>query len=104
MVDRSSHARLERIVGGLLRYGTLAACASIAAGLLSGGAGSRGLEFGIVLLIAMPVLRVTLTTTVFLLTRDYLFAAISAAVLAIIVLGFLLGTGGIGVMPSLHSP
>ena len=49
----------------------------------------------IVLLIALPVLRVALTTAVFLFERDYLFAAISGAVLAIIALGFLLGPGGL---------
>ena len=53
------------------------------------------MEIGIVLLIALPVLRVALTTAVFLFERDDLFSAISGAVLAIIALGFLLGTGGV---------
>jgi uncharacterized membrane protein len=53
------------------------------------------MAIGIVLLIALPVLRVALTTAVFLVERDYLFAAISGAVLAIIALRFLLGTSGV---------
>ena len=52
------------------------------------------MAIGIVLLIALPVLRVALTTAVFLAERDYLFAAISGTVLDIIALGFLLGTSG----------
>lgn len=44
------------------------------------------------MLIALPVLRVGLMTAVFLLEKDYRFAAISGAVLLIIALGFLLGT------------
>jgi uncharacterized membrane protein len=53
------------------------------------------MAIGIVLLIALPVLRVALTTAVFLVERDSLFAAISGAVLAIIALRFLLGTSGV---------
>jgi uncharacterized membrane protein len=53
------------------------------------------MAIGIVPLIALPVLRVALTTAVFLVERDYLFAAISEVVLAIIALGFLLGTSGV---------
>jgi uncharacterized membrane protein len=45
--------------------------------------------------IVLPMLRVALTTAVFLVERDYLFAAISGVVLAIIALGFLLGTSGV---------
>ena len=52
------------------------------------------MAIGIVLLIALPVLRVALTTAVFLAERGYLYAVISGAVLAIIALGFLLGTSG----------
>jgi uncharacterized membrane protein len=53
------------------------------------------MAIGIVLLIALPVLRFAMTTAVFLAERDHLFAAISGAVLAIIALGFLLGTSGV---------
>jgi uncharacterized membrane protein len=104
MEDRRRLLRMERILAGLLRYGALAASGSIAVGMamrmLAGassgvhaGLASRCMAIGIVLLIALPVLRVALTTAVFLYEGDYFFAAISSTVLGIIVLGFLLGTG-----------
>jgi uncharacterized membrane protein len=94
---------MERILAGLLRYGAFVASGWIAVGMAMGrfggappnlhvGLADRFMAIGIVLLIALPVLRVALTTAVFLFERDYLFAAISAAVLIIITLGFLAGT------------
>ena len=50
------------------------------------------LAIGIVMLIALPVLRVAIMAVIFLLEKDYRFAAISMTVLLIITLGFLLGT------------
>jgi hypothetical protein len=104
--DRRRLRRMEDILAALLPHGALVASGWIAVGMaigLSGGAHSerhvglaeRCMAIGIVLLIALPVLRVALTTAVFLIERDYLFAAISGTVLAIIALGFLLGTGGV---------
>ena len=52
----------------------------------------RCLAIGIVHLIALPVLRVAMMTGLFLLEKDYCFAAISCAVLGIVALGFLRGT------------
>ena len=92
--------RMERILAGLLRYGALVASGWIALGMASSlfkdvlpliGLSDRCLAIGIVLLIALPVLRVAMMTGVFLLEKDYRFAAISCAVLGIIALGFLLG-------------
>ncbi len=105
MADRRRLLRLEGILAGLLRYGALAASGWIAVGMVMGmlggapsdlhaGLASQCMAIGIVLLIVLPVVRVALTTAVFLFERDYLFAAISGAVLGIIALGFLLGTGG----------
>ena len=102
--DRDRLRRMETLLAGLLRYGALVASAWIAAGLAMGmppGGASAPLAslanqcttIGIVLLIVLPVLRVALTTVVFLFEKDYLFAAISGAVLAIIVVGFVLGVG-----------
>jgi uncharacterized membrane protein len=102
--DQRRLRRMEDILAGLLRYGALTASGWIAVGMVMGlfdvaaskphaGLADRCVAIGIVLLIALPVLRVALTTAVFLFERDYLFAAISGAVLAIIALGFLLGTG-----------
>ncbi len=95
---------MEGILAGLLRYGALAASGWIAVGMVLGMLGgapsdlhaelaSRCMAIGIVLLIALPVLRVALTTVVFLFERDYWFAAISGTVLGIIALGFFLGAG-----------
>jgi uncharacterized membrane protein len=103
--DRQRLLRMEGLLTGLLRYGALVASGWMALGmalsLLSTASGTahhlatisdRCLAIGIVLLIALPVLRVGLMTAVFLLEKDYRFAVISGAVLLIITLGFLLGT------------
>ena len=101
--DRLRLLRMESILAGLLRYGALVASGWIAIGMAMGKSGGappglhvgladRCMAIGIVLLIALPVLRVALTTVVFLFERDYLFAAISGAVLIILTLGFLAGT------------
>ena len=101
--DRRRLLRLESILAGLLRYGALAASGWIAVGMgmsmfggvfpqLHAGLADRCTAIGTVLLIALPVLRVALTTVVFLFEGDYLFAAISGSVLLIIMLGLLLGT------------
>jgi uncharacterized membrane protein len=98
--DQRRLLRIEGFLGGLLRYGALVASGWIALGmalnLIGGGAlpsliAERCLAVGIVLLIALPVLRVALMAVVFLFEKDYRFAAIAGAVLAIIVLGFFLG-------------
>jgi uncharacterized membrane protein len=99
--DRQQPLRMERILAGLLRYGALVASSWMAVGMalsLSKGVlalntlSDRCLAIGIVLLITLPVLRVALMVGVFVLERDYRFAAIACAVLGIIALGFLLGT------------
>jgi uncharacterized membrane protein len=99
--DRQHLLRMERILAGLLRYGAIVASGLMAVGMALSlfedvvpliRFSDRCLAIGIVLLIALPVLRVALMTGVFLLEKDYRFAAISCAVLAIIALGFLLGT------------
>lgn len=95
---------MERILASLLRYGALAAAGWIALGMALNmchdvcptfhivvAISDRCLVIGIVLLIALPVLRVALMTAVFLLQKDYRFAVISAVVLTIITLGFVLG-------------
>jgi hypothetical protein len=99
--DRQHLLRMEGILAGLLRYGALVASGWVALGMALSlfkdvlpliAFSDRCLAIGIVLLIALPVLRVALMTGLFLLERDYRFAAISCAVLGIIALGFLLGT------------
>ena len=99
--DRQHLHRMERNLGALLRYGALVASGWVALGMALSlfkdvlpliAFSDRCLAIGIVLLIALPVLRVALMTGVFLRQKDYRFAAISCAVLGIIALGFLLGT------------
>src|SRR5262245_40027610 len=99
--DRQPVLRMERILAGLLRYGAIVASGWMALGMALSPfkdvlplirLSDRCVAIGIVLLIALPVLRVALMTGVFLLERDYRFAAISCAVLGIIALGFLMGT------------
>jgi uncharacterized membrane protein len=89
---------MEDILSGLLRYGALFASAWLACGMALSAIGSfmpgaahACFAIGIVLLIALPVLRVAIMMMIFLLEKDYRFAVISAAVLCIIALGFVLG-------------
>jgi len=93
---RELEPSLERLLASLLYYGTWLASAVIAAGLvvaLFGGHSwtMRIVTAGILLLIMLPVVRVTLMLIVFVRERDYRFGAIAAVVLAFIVLGFVLG-------------
>ncbi len=88
-------ARLESLLGGLLRYGTWIASIAIGlglgVGLIDPKLGARIATAGIALLILLPSLRVLLMIFVFGRERDYRFALIAALVLTIIVLGILLG-------------
>jgi uncharacterized membrane protein len=93
----------ERAIAGLLYYGTGLACAIIAIGLtlellrhptgpIPPGPGGLGLvKVGIALFILLPVARVALMLALFLREQDYVYAGISALVLAIIGAGFLVG-------------
>ena len=93
---RDLEPSLERLLASVLYYGTWLASAVIAVGLAM--ALLRGHPFamrivtaGILLLILLPVLRVTLMLIVFVRERDYRFGAIAALVLTFIALGFALG-------------
>jgi uncharacterized membrane protein len=55
--------------------------------------GTRIITAGILLLIVLPVLRVFLMLIVFVRERDFRFGAIAMLVLAIILLGSVLGAG-----------
>lgn len=103
--DRRHLLRMEAILARLLRYGAIIAGGWLVLGLAwgggfsttggAGGVADRCLAIGIVMLIALPVLRVALMMIIFALERDYRFAAISAAVLIIIALGFAMGALGL---------
>jgi uncharacterized membrane protein len=82
--------RRERLIAGLLWYGTWAACAVIGIGMTAGLLGYGGLDVqrtGIALFILLPIGRVALMLAMFVRERDYTYAAISAVVLAIIAAG-----------------
>jgi cytochrome bd-type quinol oxidase subunit 2 len=90
------NSRLARLLG----IGSWASCGLIAAGmaLRMSGVSARSVadhlvSAGIVLLIALPTLRVALMAVWFLLRRDRDFALIAALVLVIIVASTLLGAG-----------
>ncbi|WP_447921620.1 DUF1634 domain-containing protein [Achromobacter aegrifaciens] len=91
-------ARRDRIIAGLLWYGTWIASALIAAGmaldLIAPDAALRGHELvkvGVALFILLPVARVALMLAIFLRERDYAYTGISALVLLIIAAGVVSG-------------
>jgi hypothetical protein len=84
----------------LLGLGTLASCALIAIGMALPALGASSpsdsahfISAGIILLIALPPLRVAMMGVCFLLSRDFDFAVVAALVLAIIIVSTLLGIG-----------
>jgi uncharacterized membrane protein len=94
------YAGRERVIAGLLWYGTWLASIVILTGMtlnLSyipfnlGLGGSAVIKAGVALFILLPVARVALMLLIFLRERDYAFTMISALVLTIIGAGFLLG-------------
>ncbi len=53
------------------------------------------IALGLLLLLATPVLRVAVSVITFALERDWLYTGITLLVLAILVLSFVLGRGGV---------
>ena len=87
---------MERLLAVLLRYGAWLASLAIGIGLVlalagSTPAGMRIITIGIGLFILLPSLRVLLMLVVFVREHDYRFGLIAALVLAIIVLGLVVG-------------
>jgi uncharacterized membrane protein len=86
---------MNRAVASLLQYGTWAASAVVAAGIVLALTGSsvgvRVMSVGIAILILLPVFRVALMLWYFLRARDYRFGAIAGVVLLVIGLGCALG-------------
>lgn len=92
--DAGRHRQLERLLARVLDQGTWLATASVAAGWLLAAAGWRSVSLinsGIALFLLLPVMRVIIMLVVFVRERDYRFGVIAGVVLAIIVLGALLG-------------
>jgi uncharacterized membrane protein len=86
----------ERLIAGLLWYGTWIAVAVTGASFVIEVSGHDGLivaKAGIVLFILLPVARVVLMLVIFVRARDHIYAVISALVLAVIATGFVVGMG-----------
>jgi hypothetical protein len=96
--------RLERLLAQTLQYRTWLASAVTAFGLLTALAGWPGgprdagaartmsiATIGIALFILLPILRVLLMLTTFVRGREYRLGAVAALVLAVIVVGFIVG-------------
>ena len=110
--------RLEESLAVLLRYGSCLASVAIGLGftlaLCDSRFGTRNLAIlsnmhivtmGIVLFIMLPMLRVLVMLLVFIREGDFRLAATAGLVLAIILLGIVLGlraTSGIAAYPSRH--
>ncbi len=67
--------------------------ADVARGVVA-GRGQAVVTLGLLLLIATPILRVAVSAIAFALQRDRIYTAISAAVLAVLLISFLLGKAG----------
>jgi len=91
--DLARRRGLDQLLAKVLQRGTWLGSSVIALGLALPMAGWSGgiVTAGIALLIALPVLRVFLMLVVFVRERDFLFSAIAMLVLAIILLGSVLG-------------
>lgn len=77
----------------LAPHATTRTVAGVADGLAR-GRGESIILLGLMLLIGTPVLRVALSVATFLRARDRLFAGLTAAVLFLLLLSFLLGRTG----------
>lgn len=84
---------LDRRVALLLGSGTWLASTVIAVGLAV-PSGDRIVNAGVALFIALPILRVAVMLVEFLRRHDYRIAILSASVLAVILLGIVLGSPG----------
>jgi uncharacterized membrane protein len=58
------------------------------------GRGQGIAMLGLLMLIATPVLRVAVSIVLFAIERDWLFTTITAVVLALLLLAFVIGAGG----------
>ena len=104
--DLAGRSELDQLLARVLHRGTWLGCSVIALGLalpMAGWPGAasskicmRVVTAGIALLIVLPVLRVFLMLVVFVRERDFRFSAIAMLVLAIILLGSVLGVVSFG--------
>lgn len=91
-MDKTGDRALRVGVHHVLFAGVCMSGALMALGLLLGGpAGAHALRAGIVIMISTPIVRVLLLAVGFAWERDWLFSAVSAGVLAMLVAGAFLG-------------
>lgn len=110
--DLVQRPELDQLLARVLQRGTWLGSTVIALGMalpIIGGSGAssammctRIVTVGIALIIILPVLRVLLMLIVFVRERDFRFSAIATLVLAIIVLGSVLGGHTHAVIPQLE--
>ena len=87
MTNRGNPEDMEKKLGWVLRIGVALSTAALAAGLvtslaLGSGAVARDLlAIGILTLIATPFARVAVSTVLYVLRRDWIFVALTLAVL-----------------------
>jgi uncharacterized membrane protein len=92
--------RLERLVGRVLRVGGITSTVVLAVGLLlslawpSAPAAGTVLRAGLIILIATPVARVIASVAQYTAERDWLFASLTLAVLAVLLGSLLIGVSG----------
>jgi hypothetical protein len=89
-VEDGRDTKLERQLAIVLRGGTWSASGVVAFGLVLPSS-ARAVTVGIALFIALPILCVALMLLSFLRRGDYRIAVVAALVLAVIVLGFVVG-------------
>jgi hypothetical protein len=90
IVEDGRDTRLERQLAIVLRVGTWLASGVVAVGLAMPSS-TRIVTVGIALFIALPIVCVALMLLSFLRHGDYRIAVVAALVLAVIVLGFVVG-------------
>lgn len=94
-MSEASSDRLERLLGRVLKVGALTSTTLLSAGLALDLAGADGrlaarlTGIGLMVLMATPVARVVVSVVDYALERDWLFLALTASVL-VILLGSLL--------------
>jgi uncharacterized membrane protein len=84
----------DRVLSLTLKFGAYTAFVLIVAGLALQFAVPRGIKVttaGLLVLLATPVLRITVACLQFLRERDFKYALVSFGVLAIVVLAYVLG-------------
>lgn len=87
MADTTQLRRLEDLLGRVLVSGVAASATLLAIGLIVDFAGFNAhalLQFGLILLMATPILRVAVSLVEYIRMRDWFFSATTGAVLIVL--------------------